>query len=276
MYIILGKGQVLDYIRKGPSTRQLEPDELNKLASIKKDYMYNKEYRTKLLELTNAIIRALASNLGVETDYLISLLSEEIGPLRRKFNVIVENCKVKNLSVSIFQTLIDFYEEVLTLKDGVVHRSLTFEEDQALTDLINEIRERVHLVDEHISTNKLINLKGRVLELYEVNDILDINLSLSDALKRILYALNAIHPNISMNKNMIGNLQSLLFSYDHTFKEFLHKIPAILELTYPPHDVQKIVKEELENFPLEFSRDLIPILKQLIRLKKAIESYLII
>ncbi len=160
------------YVRSGQSSRKMTPSDFNRIASIKKDYRYNFEYRFELFKQLNTLIRnfLIFFNFNrkdklseddlrsIVTDYLKQ--REDEAKLKHDFIKVIEQTKLEFLYRDIQSSVADVYLELFVSRNKVPHDKLTFEEDKLLNEVFDIINSVLGLIDVDIKIDKIKELRA--------------------------------------------------------------------------------------------------------------------
>ncbi len=266
LYALKENNHFVYYIRKGPSTEEINPNEIIKIACQKENYEYNKGYRKGLLGGINNAIQEIARFLDIkEIDFIKFIEDKNINELMN----IIKNAKTKNLSINIYQEVLHLNSNILYINEKAIHKNLTFEEESTKIDLLDNIQ-RVYDFNKKLNNNDIMELNN--LPIYWLNNKKfndsDINiytsLSLLGFIKNIYGYYEFIH----------DDLQKYLTNYENNLNDILKNIDLIYKDSSINKEIICDLKDMLEKFSVEMAKELINIITIALFLKKAIKQVL--
>lgn len=152
------------WTRTGPSTRKMEPTELNRIANIKANYIYNFAYRVKIFKILNNFLFDLVRevNLGRDEkiginnlhDLAASFLNKDKGNFLDLFGA----SSFISMYDGYYRIAIDTYIELYKVK-YIPHTILTYNEDYLFIDLLNSLISAFHLGRENINLDLLTSIQ---------------------------------------------------------------------------------------------------------------------
>lgn len=261
------KDHYVYYARKGSSTRQLTPEELNRLAHVKERYRSNEEFRRGLVSVVDSTITELSHFLNASD--VTSLTSSNEDLVRS-----IREAKAKSINVNVLTCVIDFYENLNYYERNCPHVSLGHEEEKCLATL----RSDFHLIvwqDRRLDLSKIETWRSEIDSELQIR--LDENF-LTDLsfVHELGIILGPIGQRKLLDDEAASNLRGMFFSYDVTMNDIFHRVAEMAEST-PNRLLSSIVKESLSHMNRQiprYAKHLTEIVKHLAELKNSVQSSL--
>lgn len=132
-------GAYIYYYRSAMSTRIMTPAVLNRISAIKKDLRYNFNYRVSIFISINKLISSLVwmfnfrTNNNVDENILKSYsqkylysFSDSEKALKTELVSLLSNTRLEFLYSEIWNSITEFYAEILEIERDTPHTTLTF------------------------------------------------------------------------------------------------------------------------------------------------------
>ena len=256
------------YIRKGLNTKQITPNEIIIIATQKENYEYNENYRKNIIYCIDNATNEIARFLEIKNAYLIQLAENEN---KEKLIDIILNTKTKNLSINIYQEILQLNSNILNSEENEPHKNLTIDEDKSKIELLNRISD-AYGYDRRLNENQikkmdnlvrywLHNKPNKYVDYYVAYPPLSLAGYIRDA---CIYEI------------MYNFLKQFLFSYEYSLKYILDNFDIIYKSKklFINKEVKDNLKEMFEKFPSEMARELIIVIKIMTILKNETKKIL--
>lgn len=149
------------YVRTGPSTRKMDPTELNRIASLKSNYNYNLEYRIRKFKIMNTFLSEILSEVNIDRNKEMSsndlfifadLFSKNKS--EKEFSDLFDTSTLESMYEKYYQSSIKLYIELWKVR-YIPHTNLTYNEDYLTIDLLNSLKFAFNLSMENVDLNLL-------------------------------------------------------------------------------------------------------------------------
>lgn len=268
-----GKKHYLYFTMKNSEKIELTPEELQTLVYNKSDYIYNKEYRERIIGATNHYLRDTFNLINNGKGNLFVNNREIDFDSKRDFDrlcELVKTCGLKTLSINIYELIFELIDRILEIRKVPHKDKLTFDEDNSLHELLDIFGEIFGITDDHL---KFQNIRGIMLERLGKQDTLSLEGYITEHIDNIL-AIYLNKMNESEKKSFHQELRSLLMSYNKNLEDLRN----FLIKSCNDFNIDESTKKELiyllENFPTEFCTYLCIILDRVSDLYKATKEAL--
>ncbi len=158
------------WTRTGPSTRRMQPSELNRIATVKANYEYNFKHRVKMFKILNIFLSEILCyvNQGRDEEIEENKLYNFADLFLNKALLHKENKKefVDLFNKSTFLSMYEnYYKSSMKLYINLYkvkyepHTILTYDEDYSFIDLLSALKSAFNLVEENINLDLLTSIE---------------------------------------------------------------------------------------------------------------------
>lgn len=261
-------GDFIYFIRNGSSTTQIRPNDIVTVATQKENYKYNEDYRKGLLTSINNAIQEIARFFDIKETYFIKLIEDKnIDELISA----IKNAKTKNLSINIYQEVLQLNSNILYLNENKPHRNLTIKEDNQQNLLLNKIAYAYgYGFNEKLNENKIKEITKLPYHWLNVGNKNINNLNCCDVYSS-LSLLGFIKDIYGYYEFLHNALLKYLANYDNNLNYILENLDLICKSKKPPinKEIKDSLQDELEKFPNIMAKELITVIGVVLLLKKA-------
>lgn len=134
------------YVRTGPSTRKMEPSELNRIASLKTNYSYNFQYRVKIFQAANSFLSKVLNdvnqgrNIKIKDSEMYDIAGSFLTkPSASEFTNLFSESTLESMYRRYYNFSMYHYIELYKVK-YIPHTILTYDEDYLFIDLLKALR----------------------------------------------------------------------------------------------------------------------------------------
>ncbi len=276
----------LYFVRNAHESKQLDPSLVQRIATEKADYLYNKEYRHQILDSIRLVKGTYEWfgkwNSSHSDNEMITAVKDyqDLGIHNIRFERLknkVLNCQLKTLSENILSSFIDAYSSIIGVRERTKHtNNLTATEDDTLNKLQDEFYYKIGMN---------VGMSERPTKCEEVDSVLyeqrnkgfiDLNyLSLQGCIN--YYAEALLKPYIKIgNKNIVYALPKekpligLLMSYDNKLEDLTAAISNLCDSYKVPLEIKDDILNRISNeFPKMFLKGYLAMMSCFENLEKA-------
>jgi Putative DNA-binding domain len=259
------KDHFVYYIRKGSSTRQLTPEELNQIAVVKHPYRANREFRQKLAGVIGAVLEEISSDLKVAD--IAEVLSQK-GTLSKA----IMEAKRKSINLNVFSRIMDFYETLAYMERTVPHLRLSDEEEKCLAVIKEDFYFRVWQ-DRSLDLSKIETHRREIDS--ELKSGLDKDFHTDLSLLHVLGTILRVSEEEEvLARDRSSTLRAMFFSYGKTTNDVLEFLNKWLSSTREKLD-KIVIEDNLDRITSQvktYSHNLAALVRDLIDLKDSVDK----